>query len=185
MAPFPALQHPHKRIKKLGAKLAEFAVKHPNLRLSLEEVSDAQMLLPYLTPYAVEVLAPLTTATIPELQLYIECKVLLNLTKLLEGLVYICIPQHLDDLCEKGLAVYCSALAAVTRIAEHARVQETSQGKALARKLLDQLQPEDNEQAPGMYAFQRGSVVTERQCETVTATVRQFRPHRALAKNTV
>jgi hypothetical protein len=39
MAPaFAPLQHPHKHIKKLGAKLAEFAGKHPHLRFTQEDV---------------------------------------------------------------------------------------------------------------------------------------------------
>jgi hypothetical protein len=144
-------QHPHKRIKKLGAKLAEFAVKHPRLRFTLEEASDARRLLPYLTPYAVEVLCPVAAVgTLPELQFYLDCKVVTNLIKLLEGLVYVCIPTHLDDVCEENLLAYFSAFAALTRIAEQARAQGTPQGKAVALKLLDQLQPENHEQAPGM-----------------------------------
>jgi hypothetical protein len=145
------LQQPgHERIKKLGAKLAEFAVKHPRLRFSLAEAADAQVLLPYLAPYTVE---GFTCGTLSELQLYLDCKVVTNLTKLLEGLVYVCTPKRseLDYVCEKNLQVYCSAFAALTWIAENARNQLTQpQGKAVALKLLDQLQPENHEQAPGM-----------------------------------
>jgi hypothetical protein len=148
-------QHPHKRIKKLGAKLAEFAVKHPGLRLTLEKATDARrLLLPYLRHYAVEVLSPVdftAAGTLPELQLYLDCEVVTNLTKLLEGLVYVCIPTHLEDVCQENLHFYFSAFAALTRIAEQARAQASlPEGKAIALKILDQLQPEDPKQAPGM-----------------------------------
>jgi hypothetical protein len=153
MAPFAPLQHSPKRIKKLGAKLAEFVVKlgkHPK-RFTLKDVSDAQFLLNYLTPYTVEVLAPIPSGNLSELQLYLDCKVIRNLTKLLEGLLCVCIPTRLDNVCKKGLDVYCSAFAALTRIAEQARAQAAQpQGEAVALEILDQLQPEDHEQAPGM-----------------------------------
>jgi hypothetical protein len=145
--------HPGQRVKKLGAKLAQFAVKHPGLRFTKEEVSDARRLLfDYLTPYAVELFSPVAAGTLPELQLYLDCKVVTNLTKLLEGLVYVCIPTRLDDVCEGNLLIYLSAFAALTRIAEQARAQATQpQGEAaVALKILDQLKPENHAQPPGM-----------------------------------
>jgi hypothetical protein len=154
MAPFAPLQHPHKHIRKLGAKLADFAVKQSaNLRRLQEDDSDIQLLLAYLTPYTVEVLAPLNSqsGTLFELQLYLNCKVVENLRKLLEGLVSVSIPTRLDDVCKNGLAVYYSAFAALTRIAEQARALATQpEGRAIALKILDQLQPENGKQAPGM-----------------------------------
>jgi hypothetical protein len=146
-------QHPHKRIKKLGAKLAEFAVKHPGMRYTLEEATDAsRLLLPYLRPYTLEVLSPVAVAgTLPELQLYLDCKIVTNLAKLLEGLVYVCIPTHLADVCQGNLLFYFSAFAALTKIAEQARAQATQpKGRAVALKVLDQLQPQDHKQPPGM-----------------------------------
>jgi hypothetical protein len=149
--------HANESIKKLGAKLAEFAVQHPSLRFTLGDVSDAERLLPYLESCASAeaAVAPHTTALrLSELQAYLDRNVVKNLTKLLEGLISICIPTHLDDVCEKGLDVYTSALAALTRITEQATAaQATAQGKAVARKLLDQLQPENHKDAPGIYAL--------------------------------
>jgi hypothetical protein len=150
MAPLPPFQHPHKRIKKLGAKLAAFVVKDYNLKLTQEEVSDADKLFTYLTPYRVEILAPLSSGTLSELQLYLDCNVVENLTKLLEGLVSVCNPTRVEDVCKNALAIYCSAFAALSRIAEQARVLATQpQPKAVALKVLDQLQPEGDKQAPG------------------------------------
>jgi hypothetical protein len=141
------------QIKKLGIKLAEFAVNHANQIFTPEDVLDAQLLLPYLIPYAVEVLSPSTTGSLPlpDLQLYLDFKVVQNLTKLLEELVPVCIPEQLapDDVCEASFTLYCAAFAALTRIAEQARAQETPQGRAVALKLLDQLQPENHGEAPG------------------------------------
>jgi hypothetical protein len=57
--------HAHESIKKLGAKLAEFAVQHPSLRFTLEEALDAQRLLPYLAPYASGAPFTTTTAVVP------------------------------------------------------------------------------------------------------------------------
>jgi hypothetical protein len=82
--------------------------------------------------------------------LYLDCKVVTNLTKLLEGLVQVCVPTHLDDVSEMNLLVYSSTLAALTRIAEQAQARTTRpQAKAVALKILDQLQPEAREEAPG------------------------------------
>jgi hypothetical protein len=154
MAPFAPVQLPHdrlERIEMLGVRLAEFAVEHPNVRFAPEEILDAQLLLPYLRPYTVEIVSPFTTDLLPELQLYLDCNIVTNLTKLLEGLVHVCFPTHLHGDCKKGLAVYWSAFSALTRIAEQARALATQpEGKAIARKVLDQLQPENREQAPGM-----------------------------------
>jgi hypothetical protein len=145
------LQHGPKSIKKLGAKLAQFAVNHPSLRFTLEEASDAQPLLGYLAPYAFDIVNPgSSTGSQAELQLYLDYKVAKNLTKLLEGLIFVCIPTQHDDLCVKGLHVYVSALAALNIITKQARAQATPQGQAVALKLLHQLQPEDHEEAPGM-----------------------------------
>jgi ADP-ribosylglycohydrolase len=90
-----------------------------------------------------------TATLLLELQCYLDRKVVKNLVKLLEGLILVCIPTHLDDVCEKGLVVYYSALAALTRITELAANQATPQGKTVARKILDQLQPENHKEAPG------------------------------------
>jgi hypothetical protein len=155
-APFLLLlhQHPRKRIKKLGAKLAEFFVKHPSLRFTAKDALDAhQVLPPYLGSIADIEVAPYTSGTLAELHLYLECQVVKNLIRLLEGLIDLCNPKHLDDVCEKALAVYGLAFGCLARIAEHAAAQVKGlrpEGRAVALKLLDQLQPADNEQAPGM-----------------------------------
>jgi hypothetical protein len=155
MAPFPPLQHPHERIKILGVKLAEFVVKHPHphaLRFTQKEALDAQLLLTYLTPYTVEVLAPVPQGVLSELQalselqLHLDCNVVENLRKLLEGLISVCIPTRLDDVCKKALVLYYSAFAALTRITQQAAAQVT---QPVALKVLDQLQPEDHKQPPG------------------------------------
>jgi hypothetical protein len=150
MAALPPLQHPHKIIRKLGAKLAEFVVKHSTLNFTHEKVLDAQVLSIHLATYRLEILSPLASGTLSELQLYLNCKFVGNLVKLLEGLVSVCSPTRLDDVCKHGLAVYCSAFAALTRIAEQARALATQpEGKAVALKVLDQLQPENDNQPPG------------------------------------
>jgi hypothetical protein len=147
------LQHGHivQNIKEMGAKLADFAVDHPSQRFTLEEVADSQDLLGYFAPYVLGIMAPASSTgrTLAELQLYLDYNVLESITKLLEGLVLVCISTHLDDVCQKARGVYSSALAALTTIVEQARAQTTPQGKAIAWKLLDQLQPENHEQAPG------------------------------------
>jgi hypothetical protein len=154
-APYLTLLHqpPRKGIKKLGAKLAEFFVKHPSLRFTAEDVLDAhQILVPYLASITETVCTPNTSGTLAELHLYLECQVVKNLIRLLEGLLNICNPKHLDDVCEKALAVYGLAFGCLARIAEHAEAQVKGlrpEGRAAALKLLDQLQPADNEQAPG------------------------------------
>jgi hypothetical protein len=155
MALLPAPpQPPHKCIEELGAKLAEFVVKHPKT-FSDKEVEDAQSLSSYLRPFAYNVFFP--CGTLSELQLYIDCKVVENLTNLLDGLFHVCNgPMFCDDLCKKALPLYASAFAALTRIAELARALATqpcsadAEGKVAALKFLDQLQPEKHEQAPGM-----------------------------------
>jgi hypothetical protein len=152
MGLLPPPRPPLKHIEKLGAKLAEFFVEHPVQKFAKEEVEDAQPLVPYLTPFANNVYYPLMCGTLSELQLYLDCKVVENLTKLLEGLVDVCcIPARRDKVCHKGLIVYALAFAVLTRIAELARALATEPqgGKAVALKFLDQLQPEDHEQAPG------------------------------------
>jgi hypothetical protein len=146
--------NPHQRIKKLGAKLADFFVKYPSVRpFTPVEVIEAQRrLVPYLEQYGNDVaFSHNTTGTLAELHLYLECQVVKNLKRLLEGL-YLCHPKYLDDVCELGIAVYCLAFAALASVAEQASAQaeRPPEGRAVALKLLEELQPEDNEQAPGM-----------------------------------
>jgi hypothetical protein len=116
MALVPPPQDTYKRIEELGAKLAEFVGKHPGERFSGKEVIDAQTLSPYILPFAHDVIVSLTYGTLSQLQLYIDCKVVENLAKLLQGLSYVCVPLRCDDVCRKGVTLYASAFAALTRM---------------------------------------------------------------------
>jgi hypothetical protein len=70
--------------------------------------------------------------------------------RLLVGLLDLCNPMHLEKNCQDALAVYGLAFKALTSIAEHAAAQKTSEGKAVALNILNQLQPENHKQAPGV-----------------------------------